>query len=372
MEYNNLTPQEQDILSILVDTGQIKAADLPEGIWVGLDSMGPARNAKTDELFPEIPDVLRQFTETMQEYDLGLVVATNGPDKEGLEILESLDPSKNPRAFAVTEGGGKYIYFGDNKSRIVVLAAQEDIDKLGMLEEKIKQDPLMRAMLEDKEEYDGEAPVRTAYETNIVLTIPSSSRNFVERLRKNGLNVPAYIGILSDNYVEDTLEYARRVFAEAISELGLEWKLKEPLIKKQNRRIYISPAEINHKDPDTVGNLTFDKAPGAYAASEELNAEKGYQIYTQSMSIYVADGLIDRTRGEGNMVLAKSEKSMLVNENTPRDKARLGINVTMNDETPGMSHLEGVKILNIGSGAKALEAINFLYRTVHAELPNAA
>ena len=51
MEYKNLTLEEQSILLGLVQSRQITTEDLPTGIWVGLDSMGPARSSITDPLF---------------------------------------------------------------------------------------------------------------------------------------------------------------------------------------------------------------------------------------------------------------------------------------------------------------------------------
>src|SRR3989338_5969036 len=140
MDYKNLTQQEQDFLRILAEIGQITADDLPLGIWVGLDSMGPARDSKTDALFPGMPEVLHGFTQTMAEYNLGLVVATNGPAKEAHDILAALDRSHNPRAFGAAEGGGLIVQFANGTLEDRVIAPQREISDLKRLEDAIKQD----------------------------------------------------------------------------------------------------------------------------------------------------------------------------------------------------------------------------------------
>jgi len=149
MEYKHLSQEELDILGKLVTSGQIEVHDLPKGMYIGLDSMGPVRDSKTDTLFEGIPQVLNDFTSTLWDHNLALVVATNGPDLEGIDILNSL--VVDAPAFAVTEGGGKIVYNTlvglDEKT----LAHPEELEALKTLEGRVKHDPVMKMLLENTE-----------------------------------------------------------------------------------------------------------------------------------------------------------------------------------------------------------------------------
>lgn len=108
MNYEHLQPAEIGALQGFVNDRHITSRHVRPGIGVGLDSMGPARNPKTDELFPGAKEAIHRFGEAMQTHNLLLVPATNGPNVEGEDILRAL-PASAP-AFAITEGGGVLIY----------------------------------------------------------------------------------------------------------------------------------------------------------------------------------------------------------------------------------------------------------------------
>jgi len=354
MEYNNITQKEQGILRIMVESGQITTDDLPCGIWIGLDSMGPARSSKTDALFEEIPDVLRQFTETMQDYVLGLAVATNGPPVEGRDILLALDWSHNPRAFAAAEGGGLIISYSNGSLDEKVLAPQQEIDDLKRVEEYVKKDELMRAMLEDTIPDENGSPIRTPYETNIVLTIPENYAILRYRLNRKGVKIMDYVDWRDKGHVAKILEYARNKFAEAVKKLDLSDSIGPEIVKNPNRRVYEPVQHII----DGHEQVQLTKYNGVVVGSKALGSE-----FDISDSVYIADNAVDETKEEGSKVLGGSERSMIKNGGK---QVRMSFNVTMNNyDLPRMDNIEGVKILHIGSGAKALEVIDFLYNQLY-------
>lgn len=350
MEYENLIQQEQDILTFLVDSGKITAENLPKGIWVGLDSMGPARDPKTDVLFPGMKKVFHGFTQTMTDYDLGLVVATNGPAKEGKDILNALDSRLKPKAFADTEGGGLIV---KRTLEEEIIASEKEIDLLRKVEAHLYEDGLMKAMLEDEGGSDSAPPIRTPYKTNIVLTMPASYEAFLSKMESRKVDVTAYIpGIDKANYVERVLNYAKAMFRDAINSLGLSDSIGPEIIKLSNRRVYLPVQHIGTQ-------LALNKYNGALTGASSM----GMPEFDLDRAIYVADTIIDVTRDEGNRVLGASEESMVKNG---QKTVRMAFNVTMDGALPTIEHVTGVKILNIGSGAKALEAIDFLYRKLHS------
>jgi hypothetical protein len=362
MEYTSLSDQEKDILRFLVNSNQITVEDLPKGIWIGLDSMGPARNSKTDALFEGMEAVLHNFTSTMQEYDLGLDVATNGPPVEGRDILNTLDRTRNPRAFAATEGGGLIVHYANGSLDEKVIAPQQEICDLEKVEEYVKShDVLMKALFEDTESDDDGPPIRTPYETNIVLTIPGNRDTLQKRLRKKEIHLGDYGDWSDKDYVGKILEYARDRFAKAVQELGLSDSIGPEILKKPNRRVYEPVQHI----VDGEDQVRLTKYNGVVVGARTLGQE-----FDLDNSIYVADNVVDETKGEGSKVLGGSERSMIKNGGK---QARMAINVTMKEnDAPRIDNVEGVKVLHIGSGAKALEAIDFLYRRVHDYVAPAA
>ena len=402
MRYYNLTPQEGAILDHLIRNGQITEDDLPkvgalgnefQGPIIGMDSMGPMRDAKTDRLFPEIPEALFAFSDTLNKHGLTFVVATNGPDIEGIDILNQLNWKFPIKAFAVTQGGGKRIHYDDGKLVTWIMADESELAHLGTLEQRVKTNPVMKTLLEDKQGDAEDAPIRTPYDTNIVLTFPTKYETLIKRLKVAGIQVEKEVPDINDgNYVSVLLSYASAQFTQAIHELELSGKIATPLIKQQNRRIYVMPVHL--VEGDFAEKFVLGKASGAALASRSLPASVGgYQEITFYNSIYVADKAVDVT-GEGQVVLGASEKSMVYGLNffvgelprglkivklhgfDPRYPAqgriyvaevanRLTINVTMNSAQPRVYFVEGVKILDIGSGAKSLEAITLLYDRLH-------
>ncbi len=352
MDYKNLIQQEQDILIFLVGSGKITADNLPRGIWVGLDSMGPARDPKTDALFQGMGEVLHGFTQTMANYDLGLVVATNGPAIEGKDILDGLDPRLAARALAVTEGGGLIV---KRTLEEKVIASETEIGLLRKVEEHLSTNGLMKAMLEDTSSNDSSPPIRTPYKTNIVLTMPNSYGAFVSRMESKGVDVNDYIaGVDKTNYVEKVLNYAREMFRGAISTLDLSKSVGPDIIKLSNRRVYLPVQHIG------ASRLALNKCNGAWI---ETSSMRGYD-FNLKRAVYVADNIVDVTKGEGNKVLGASEESMVKNGG---NQVRMAFNITMdNSSLPAIEYIGEVKILNIGSGAKALEAIDLLYRMLHS------
>ena len=363
MDYKNLTQQEQDFLRILAEIGQITADDLPLGIWVGLDSMGPARDSKTDALFPGMPEVLHGFTQTMAEYNLGLVVATNGPAKEAHDILAALDRSHKPRAFGAAEGGGLIVQFANGTLEDRVIAPQSEISDLERLEDAIKQDtPLMKALLEDTEPSDGGAPIRTPYKTNIVLTLPNQYATLQKRLEKKGVNIENFIpGIDVNNYINKLLDYASSIFSAKTQEFGLTGSIGPAIVKSSNKRVYVPTRNVYDEQSGSSAGLS--KYSGVVIGSRLVDGSQ----FNLSNSLYVADNAIDSTQGEHAVVLGASERSMIKNGGK---QAKMAFNITMNSDMPRMEYVEGVKILNIGSGAKALEAIDFLYKALHPTVPH--
>ena len=359
MEYQYLSLEEQNILSNLVASGSITTKDLPMWTWVGLDSMGPVRDAKTDDLFPGMSLKLYDFTQTMSDYNLGLVVATNGPAKEAHDILDSLNKKFESRAFGVAEGGSLIVRFTDGTLEHRIISPKKEIRGLHRLEEAVKQgDALMKALLENEVANDGEAPMRTPYKTNIVITLPNQYTTLQKRLEAKGIHIEEFIpGIGADNYIGGLLEYAGKIFSTKTQELGLTEKIGSPIIKASNKRVYVPTQHIY--DPEDGSFIGLSKHNGVV-----IGSKLAYDKFYLGNAIYVADNAVDSTRGEHAVVLGASERSMIKNG---RSQARMAFNVTMNNAAlPTMEHVEGVKILNIGSGLKALEAIDFLYRHLHS------
>lgn len=147
MSHEHLSPEEAGVLSGLVKDRRITRVQLPTGIAVGLDSMGPVRDPVKDALFPGTEEALDRFSKTLRDYQMMLIVATNGPDIEGEDILRALPLPVT--AFAITEGGGKLIFRDPSSGQFeyTVLADENELKHLSRLEDRVKDDPLMRAML---------------------------------------------------------------------------------------------------------------------------------------------------------------------------------------------------------------------------------
>lgn len=384
----HLTSVETKCLDRFVDAEQITPEMLPVGASVGLDSMGPMRNSKTDTLYPGAREALGRFSETLRARRLILCVATNGPDIEGEEILNSLVGPV--AAFAVTEGGGKLISRRPQTGGLehTLLAMGDELERLRRLEEKVRKHPLMNALLGDNNPLDGKPPIRTPYQTNIVVTLPTDLDVLSARLVRSGVNLQDYLpGANSNDYVKKVLGYAHDQYTEAILTLGIG-DAAAVLTKAQNRRTYVTPRH-------TLDTDILSKASGARLGSEMMSREPGYhQIkYEVGNSIYIADKAVERTE-DGQPIIGPSERSMIIAgptwfpENYPNPDnikvinlravgepgrriylgdvaARLAMNVTLTDDLPRMDQVETVDVLHIGSGNKALEAITHLYKRLH-------
>ena len=241
----------------------------------------------------------------------------------------------------------------------------------------------MMVLLEDKQPDAEDAPIRTPYDTNIVLTFPTEFETLLRRLKAGGIQVEKTLpDINGGNYLGKMLGYAANQFAQAIQVLNLDGTISLPLIKQQNRRIYIMPRHL-------ANDNNFSKSGGVDMGSLLLAASHGYPEATFVNSIYVADKAADVT-SEGQLVIGASEKCMIYGLNFFEGEApqglkivklhgfdqryrvlvaevanRLTINVTMNDALPRVYFVEGVKMLDIGSGLKSLEAITHLYERLH-------
>lgn len=342
---------------MLVNSRQITIDDLPKGIWVGIDSMGPARDPRTDALFPGIKDVLHKFTQTMLDYNLGMAIATNGPPKEAYDILSSLNMGLRPRAFGAAEGGGVIVELANGALEERIIALQIEVGELKRIGDVVKQsNPLIEVLMEDVEANDGEAPMRTPYKTNIVITLPNQYETLQRRLEAKGVNVSEYLPeINGQNYIGILLEYIGRAFSTKIQELGLTRYIGAPIVKISNKRVYIPTRHVHHPNGPIADLSKYNGVVAGSALKEDTQFElRG--------SIYIADYAVDKTRGEGAEVLGASERSMIKNG---VDMVRLALNITMDDKPPMVEHVEGVKILNIGSGLRALEAIDLMYRLLH-------
>ncbi len=392
MSYEHLTQEEVRILDILVDTGKIKQEDLPKesalgddmtGPYIGMDSMGPMRNPKTDKLFRGIRETLFSFSNTLLKYGLTFLVATNGPDKEGEELLLALNWNIPIKAFAVTEGGGKLVYYKNGKLVHEVMADPDELKRLSDLEERVKRDPLMKALLENTQHDVYDAPTRTPYATNIVLTFPNEYDTLFNRLASSGFLIKNKMPDMPPSeFIDVMLSYAATQFTQAIDELKLEGVIAAPLIKKQNRRIYITPRHLKDE-----GELS--KIGGVALGSRTLQAAMGYPAYTHANSIYIADKAADVT-GEGQPVIGSSEKTMIHgltyfagdappglkvvrwlygapkgNIHVAEVGCKLAINITMDNALPKLTSVEGIPMLHLGSGLKSLEAITHLYARLH-------
>lgn len=429
-EYEHLIAAETAILNSLISNGNITTSTLPLGLSIGLDSMGPMRSSTTDRLHPGAAESLGRFSETAIKYGLRIVVATNGPDIEGFDILNALSPQVS--AFAVTEGGGKAILrdtFGYNRQQEMtdgtrqlvhvepsyqlitsVMAADRDLEALGVLEQHVRKHPLMEALLGDINPQDGLPPIRTPYDTNIVLTLPAQYENLQRRLVSAGVDLGEFIpDVNASDYVSRTLSFAASQYRAAIANLHLNrdgddlhlFDHCEVIVKGQNRRVYVTPMHL-------VNEAILNKYSGVQWASEMLihqspaymrsNPSEAYELverskYRRENSVYVADKTVDTT-GEGQQIISASERSMVIGREyfvtyqpavganiLQREllwshddstqafaadvTARVAINVTMDGSPPRMEYVERVPILHIGSGMKALEAITYLYERLH-------
>lgn len=393
-EYLCLQGQEISFLDYAVAHNLITRGDLPRGISIGLDSMGPVRDPKTDALFPGTREALHVFRNTLQKHDLILVVATNGPDKEGEDILEAIKPNHKDliRAYAVTEGGGRMISFSEDNSgwNYRTLAHPEEVNSLDdIVRTASRRSRLMEILLSDTEPDARGASIRTDYHTNIVLTFPKTPYILSARLREKGIDLYKVMpDISTQNYLEKMLAYTADQLHDAISELKLGEDFSQ-LTKKQNRRHYVTPRHLLEE----LKQLELSKIGGVWLASAMLSSEFPglYRGYNLVDSIYVADKAVDVT-GEGQTIIGASERSMIVgytyfigdpspgvkivkehnppSRRSPRSKrihfvdigTRMTINITMDDDTlPSLREVEGIRVLNIGSGGKALEALTHLY-----------
>lgn len=380
-----LTSAETGILHGLVREGQVRKKHLPPRVTVGLDSMGPMRDPTTDALFPGAAETLGRFSETLRDTGMILVVATNGPDIEGVDILRAL--TVPVAAFAVTEGGGKLISRNPSgEFEFTVLADERELRRLHELEERVKQNPFMHALLESKIQDERGPAIRTPYDTNIVLTLPTDYQTFHDRVHTFDIELVRVIpDVDGSNYVNKVLDYARGQYADAMRELSLD-EAATVLVKAQNRRVYVMPQH-------THDGRELNKRSGAERGSQMLYYGNLPYPYELENSVYIADKAVDKT-GEGQQVIGASERTMIIGgvsyilSKTPPDpdinvlhlnpitdqgrtvyfpevSCRLAINVTMDDVLPRMDAVEGVPILHIGSGQKALEAISELYRQLH-------
>lgn len=391
MAVEHLSRTEIRLLDEFVVSGQINRKMILPSVSKSDDSMGVGRNPKTDQFFPGTADAYSRHSATLLEYNLMFVVATNGPDKEGEEILNCLEGPV--AAYAITQGGGKMIarHPITGKLEHTVLAEPTEIEFLGELEEVVSERPLMRALLGDKYPDGKQTPIRTPYDANLVLTMPPSLEQLNARLSAVGVNLQDELsGIGPDNYLEQILGYAHDQFIKAIMERKLADSLAA-FIKRTNRRIYVTPKHLK-------GGLELSKYSGVLVGSEYLSAIWGdlnYRLYQLGNSIYTADNAVDETREEGQVVLGASERSMIkgtyVSDKYPDpskinvtnirsvpvringmrtlcvadEEVRLAINVTLDNRPPSMNIVEGVSILNIGSGIKAIEAADHLFRRLH-------
>lgn len=388
MAAEHLTRPEIKVLDGFLTSGVINGKMLPPEMSIGMDSMGPMRDPMTDRLFPGIAEALGRFSVTLDRYQLMFIVATNGPDIEGEDILNAL---KGPvAAAAVTQGGGKLISrfpeTGDLK--YTTLAKPEELEDLKKLEQKVTDRPLMRALLGDKISSDGSPPIRTPYDTNIVMTLPTTFEVLNARLNAAGVNLQKELSEVNPvKYVEQVLNHADDLYTGAIQRLGMQGRVKVQ-IKKQNRRNYVMP------EHNILGEK-LSKYSGAVIGSKCMSFIPGYhpRVYELGNSLYVADKAVDVT-GEGQQIIGVTEKNMIVGpvtylgENSPNHRninvinkrliptelgvlyladvtCRLALNVTMNDSLPRMDRIEGVPVLHIGSGLKALEAITYFYQQLH-------
>lgn len=388
MTVEHLTKSEVKTLDSFLVSGQINQKMLLLEMSIGLDSMGPVRDPMTDRFFPGMTETLGKFSEALKRYKLMFMVATNGPDIEGVDILNSL---KGPvAAAAVTQGGGKLIsrYPETGELKYTTLAQKEELARLKDLEQEATERPLMRALLGDRMSTNGKPPIRTPYDTNIVMTLPANFEVLNARLRAAGVDLQKELpGVEPTNYVKQVLDYAHNQYIEAIQRLGMEAGTTV-LTKLQNRRNYVMPRH------NILGEV-LSKYSGAVIGSKCMSFAPGYHLLTYELenSLYVADKAVDIT-GEGQQIIGVSEKNMIIGpvtyfgENSPNHRdinvtnkrliptdlgtlyladvtCRLAVNITMDGSPPRMDRVEDVPVLHIGSGLKALEAITYLYQQLY-------
>jgi len=338
MEYKHLTRQELEILRELFNGEEITERDLPLGLTIGGDSMGPFRNSRTDTLHESVVEVLREFGDTIQQYNLSFAVTTNGPNKEGEEIINAFGDDPNILVYAITEGGGNVIYRDNGELIHRRLANRQELDDLNSLEGIVKADRLMKTLLENTQSDDGEASIRTPYDTMMVLTIPNDYETLVNILNAKGISqeeLENTIPGIQEDHVGELLNYANNKFGTAIADGDMKDSIADPTVNTSNRRIYVG---VKH----TYDGRLRNKSNGTVTGSEMLRASKGFPLYTRSYSAYIAD-LIAVETDEGK-ILGASERSMVKDD---VDQSKLAFNVTLDDKQPSLEYVQGVKILNI-------------------------
>ena len=409
MDFQHLTSKERGTLRGMVRKHIISQRHLPFGGSVFWDSMGVWRDPNTDKFYPGSVRALQSFSPTLREFDLMFGVATNGPALEGAEILKSLEYPV-PSAVAVTEGGGIAIlaFPSDGYLMPKMLAHEQQMAKLELLEQEAKKNPLMRVLLEDTRTDDA-PPMRTPYgyieenkdlikPTNIVLTLPPKFEVLERRLLDAKVNLSDYIQNFNpSDYVATLLNYSQEQYLDIFRrnpDLGLEEALAV-LIKAQNRRIYVGPKNTG------LSGSKLNKAGGAMDSSFSpfriggAAVLRDYPEYKPEDSIYIADkALIEK---DGVLSINPSEKNMLIYDhriliagphkyvnvlrehpvyehpsgrlvpytNLAEVSCKLGIDITLDDAPPTFVRVEGVPFLRIGTGAKAAEAISLLYDQVY-------
>lgn len=233
----------------------------------------------------------------------------------------------------------------------------------------------MKALLGDRISTGEYSPIRTPYNTNIVVTLPVKFDVLNARLSAVGVDLQRELpGVSPADYVKQVLGYAHTQYIQTILELGLG-NVTTVLTKLQNRRTYVMPKH------DHAG-AELNKYGGVETGSMHLAFTPGYsnQMYDIRNSVYVADKIVDIT-GEGQPIIGSSEKSMIIALSQIYAMqpiqfsggilyigdvtCRLAVNVTMDDSLPRMDRVEDVSVLHIGSGLKAIEGITYLYQELH-------
>ncbi|MBI4039028.1 hypothetical protein HY384_03660 [Candidatus Daviesbacteria bacterium] len=393
-EFEHLTTQDLYFLDKAINEQEITQGDIPRGISIAFDSLGTLRSPLTDRLYAGVSKALRSFRDTLKQHQLTLAVATNGPNIEGLDILKAVNPIHDQvAAYAVTEGGGILISRARNNQGwdYTTLVDESCISHLPTIAtEASGRSPLMKVLLEDTEQKAEQPPIRTPYRTNIVLTLPKDYAILMRRLLAAGLNpadIPDIIpGATADNYVAKFLTYAQAQFSEVIMGSGLDKLIAPPLVKVANRRIYVTPKmTVDGSDLSKFGGVIL----GSRFLSSEFEGE--YQPYDMANSIYVADNILEATpdghqvgSGERSMVLGfgsfwgrlpagvrafntynagytKEGEMFILTDLAPR----LAFNIRNKDLPITDAVVEKVRVLHIGSGGKALEAIAYLYEKLY-------
>lgn len=367
IEYSHL--QTEDFKTL--DRLGITRKDLPTGISIACDVLGTLNDPLTGKFYPGTEMALRGFRHPLERFGMTFIIATNGPDLEGLDPLRCIAPDHNGvRAFAVTEGGARLVSRAKDNSGwdFITLADQRGITSLGQIaEEAAKRSALMRALLEDKKPTGQEPPIRTPYATNIVCTLPQQHEVLVRKLLAVGVNLSDFIPQATpESYIQHHLEYARSEFSGVIAELGLDSLMAPVLVKPANRRVYVAPGKL-------FDGSSLSKAGGVTLASTILNSQfpDEYGVYALPNSVYIADNIIQDT--SSGQHVGSGESSMVLGSGAFWQKPSIGVrafnilalNIT-NDGSPISEVLvDGARVLNVSSSAKAIEVLTYLYRGLH-------